>query len=111
MSAAYLPVAPVNLDALTYSHACELLSGARNGQRTLAPNTYLYRRSATTLAVRLYHTDIVVIHDDGTYTLNSGGWRTVTTKERINRFAPVVVYQRSHEWYVIGMPFRDGMRV
>lgn len=74
-------------------------------------NTYLVRISPETIGVRLHDTIVVRIHSDGTYTLNSGGWRTVTTKARINEFCPVKVGQKKYEWFVGNEPFYDGIRV
>jgi len=51
--------------------------------------------------------------------LNSGGYRTATTKTRINQACnqfnlPISVYQKNFEWYIRNdskdytMPFKDG---
>lgn len=76
-------------------------------------NTYLVRISPETIGVKLHNTFVVEIHSDGTYTLNSGGWRTVTTKDRINNYSPVGISQRKYEWFVgdENVPFYDGIRV
>lgn len=74
-------------------------------------NTYLVRISPDTIGVRLHNTVVVSIHSDGTYTLNSGGWRTVTTKARMNEFCPVRVSQKKYDWFVGDEPFYDGIRV
>lgn len=108
---------------LTYTQACEKLATARKGYRKLENNTYLDRLDDDTIGVRLHGTYVVKLHSDGTYTLNSGGWQTVTTKDRINGYSPAAVYQSKHVWYVVNhanggfshertaVPFRDGMRV
>lgn len=74
-------------------------------------NTYLVRINPETIGVKLHNTIVVTIHQDGTYTLNSGGWRTVTTKARINQFCPVKVGQKKYEWFVGDEPFYDGIKV
>lgn len=74
-------------------------------------NTHLVRISPETIGVRLHNTVVVEIHSDGTYTLYSGGWRTVTTKARINEFCPVKVSQKNYDWFVGDEPFREGIRV
>lgn len=98
---------------LTYEDACAKLG--KRATKKLANNTYLHREDAHTLAVRLHATDVVLIHDDGSYTLDSGGWRTVTTKDRINQYGPVRVYQQQLEWYwMVGdvrHEFRNGVRI
>src|SRR5258706_10774935 len=89
----------------------------------VANNTYMETADNGDISFRLHSTDVVVRHADGSATLNSGGWRTVTTKERLNRYAPCRVYQEKFAWYVVGKdatgawdwahpaPFEDGMRV
>lgn len=107
---------------LTFVKATELLRTARNGYRKLGNNTYLQRLDNDTIGVRLHGTYVVKLHSDGTFTLNSGGWQTVTTKDRINAFSPAGVYQHQHQWWVATVknqrlshetatPYRDGMKV
>lgn len=87
--------------------------GRVRSTKKLGNNTYLVRIDAESIGVQLHNTVVVTIHKDGTYTLNSGGWRTVTTKNRINEYCPVRVNQRKYEWYVgdEDIPFKDGIRV
>jgi hypothetical protein len=61
----------------------------------------------------LYHnTSVVVIHPNNTYTLNTGGYFTKTTKERINLYSPASLSQRKYIWYLgEGTAYSDGMRV
>jgi hypothetical protein len=48
-----------------------------------------------------YHNTILVTKSpDGTITLNSGGYRTSTTKDRINEYSPISIYQNKGIWYV-----------
>ncbi len=68
-------------------------------RKKVANNTYLERRLNGDIEVVLHYTAVVVAHSDGTFTLNSGGWRSVTTKERINRFSPARVWQQNWTWY------------
>jgi hypothetical protein len=84
---------------VSYSDAQDMMRKARNGYRKLANNTYLHQRGDS-YAVRLHATDIVIIHPDGTFSLNTGGWFTVTTKDRINRFSPARVYSEAGVWCV-----------
>lgn len=106
---------------LTYAEARRMMERARNGRRKLANNTYLVQgASKDSFAIRLHNTDVVTLHPDGSFTLNSGGWRTVTTKERINVYAPGRVASDRGAWYYypapgrdwsLRYPFADGMRV
>jgi hypothetical protein len=80
----------------SYQEADEQLTGRCHKRRKIANNTWLERRSTNfdsdiedpddEIAVRLHNTDVVTFRRDGAITLNTGGWFTVTTKERINRF-------------------------
>jgi RNase P/RNase MRP subunit p29 len=56
------------------------------------------------LLVTLYHTDIVHATNE-LITLNTGGYETVTTKNRMNQAASeyglgYYVYKARHQWYV-----------
>lgn len=96
---------------MRYENAVTLLASGRNGSKKIANNTYLYRIDADSIGVRLHATDVVIIHCDNTYTLNSGGWKTITTKDRINTYNPYRVSQKNFIWYVDGVEFFDGITV
>lgn len=89
--------------------------------RKVANNTYLVERSEG-VAVRLHRTDILLFGIDGSIILNSGGWRTITTKKRMNTYLPswIDVYQVKGKWFVLirsGVGeikryfFEDGMEI
>lgn len=78
--------------------------------KIVANNTVRYQRGEDTVW-RLHQTDIVTRHADGSYTLTSGGWRSSTTKDRLNRFGPVQWYSVKGEWVSGKGPFYDGVRV
>ena len=101
---------------MTHSEITKIVRGKRNAKRRkVGNNTYAEILHDDTVAIRLHNTDVVKINPNGTYTLNSGGWQTVTTKDRINQYSPVKVYQRKFEWFVNindkEYPFMDGMVV
>ena len=55
--------------------------------------------------VTLHGTPVVKVHSSGTVTLTSGGWRTATTKARINQVANewglgFRVHQDNYRWHV-----------
>jgi len=58
------------------------------------------------LIVRYHNTNVVIFDkNNNTLTLNSGGYKTVTTKIHINQAAnqyelPFSVYQKDFQWYV-----------
>jgi hypothetical protein len=70
-------------------------------RRKLANNTYLERRGENRIAVILHETDILTFTRDGYLYFNSGGWRTVTTKDRMNGFQKRArVYSHKGAWFV-----------
>lgn len=74
-----------------------------------------YPETHRAVAVRLHQTDVVTFTGDGYLILDTGGWKTVTTKDRINTFTPydVNVWSDKGEWrlhYSGGsVPFADGV--
>lgn len=77
---------------ITFSEAETMMCRARNGTRKLGNNTYLLPAGPDAYAVHFHATDVVTVHRDGTYTLRTGGWDTITTKARINDYSPARVY-------------------
>ncbi len=108
---------------MTYAQAEAMFAKARDIERgkKLENNTYLIKRrigisKQHCYAVRLHATDVVTIYPNGRYKLDTGGWRTVTTKDRINKFNPASVYSIKGMWYIsthphgssTGLPFKEG---
>jgi hypothetical protein len=91
---------------MTYTEADSLLQGRNLHSRKIGNNTYLHRVSGVPgddIAIRLHDTDILRFKADGSVVLHTGGWRTVTTKERMNehlRDLGFRIDQRSFKWYV-----------
>ena len=97
---------------MDYQEASRELQGRCKNRRKVANNTYLERRDGDAIAVRLHDTDVITLHPDGRVTLDTGGWKTVTTKERFNRFTDARVYSDKGIWYAHGwgtVPFADGL--
>ena len=98
----------------SFSDAEKLL--ADRTSMKLGHNTYLDRLTHDSIGVLLHQTYVVVFNRDGSIKLNSGGWQTVTTKDRMNRFSPVSVGAVNWVWCV-NLPqggaqkFVDGMVV
>lgn len=67
------------------------------------------------IGVILHSTRIITFYENGGFMLNSGGWQTVTTKQRLNQFMPDGwrISQEDYEWTVHGpgvdAPFYDKM--
>jgi hypothetical protein len=94
---------------MNYVEAAEKL-GSRDS-RKVGNNTYLERLDDETIGLRLHSTYVVKFHSDESVTLDSGGWQTVTTKERMNWVDNVRVYSDDFTWYVrriTGETFAEG---
>ena len=87
--------------------------------RKVANNTFRYTTEDGCEVFRLHTTDVVTRLPDGRIKLNSGGWKSPTTKDRMNAFAPGYrITSGRGGWYVSsGLPymlpksvaFYDGM--
>lgn len=67
-----------------------------------ATELYISRTGETVLK---YHNTEVVSYGRGVVVLNHGGWKTATTKRRMNQFAERAglkyrVFQKDFRWYV-----------
>lgn len=101
-------------DVYDFGYWQALVRTARRGNsKPIANNTRAeFRNGGDAVAIKLHDTDIVTITKDNHYILNSGGWRTVTTKERINRYTPGGISQRKGVWYMRdGSLFYDGIEL
>lgn len=83
---------------ITYLRIGSKLNG--RARRKIGNNTYVlefrdYR------AVRLHGTDVIVAYPNGTVKVNTGGWETRTTLDRINDWLPSGwgIYSLKSTWY------------
>ncbi len=105
------------IGTLTYER-CKMLCGAKQCKR-IAHNTDVNREWNGEYTVRFHGTSILTFRANGDVVLSSGGFKTVTTKQRLNALSPVRVRQTKGEWHVINpheepsrsIPFVDGMVV
>ena len=83
--------------------------------RRLCNNTHVDRFDIyeERIVVTLHATRIVTFYPDGRIVLNSGGYRTSTTKARMNAILPdgLRVTQTDFEWTVGGVAFEDNMTI
>jgi hypothetical protein len=85
----------------SYWQASSLLG--KRESRTICCNTSLERLNEDTIALRYHSTNVVTFHLDGRIVLRSGGWETVTTKDRMNRClrnSGYSVFQKKFQWFV-----------
>ena len=78
--------------------------------RRIANNTIQYEAPDGTRVVRLHRTDIIKFLPSGEVELNSGGWHTHTTRERLNSLSGIRVTPDRGVWYANDVPFFDGIR-
>lgn len=107
-----------DLRVTSFDDAADQLGG--RDRITLCSNTRLICRGEHLIVVEYHETDIVQHLSNGEVYLNSGGWRTSTTKQRMNRCLPegFYVYQKRGVWWVrcgqfptTDVLFKDGMEL
>lgn len=84
--------------------------------RRVANNTWRQISEHGVERIIFHKTAVLTVFPDGAQVLNTGGWDTVTTKDRINRFArDIGLWSERGTWYVrvhrtgAKYPFLDGM--
>jgi len=76
-------------------------SGKYEGVR-LENNTRLVKRGSS-FGIKLHNTCVVILHPNGSSEIRTGGWQTVTTKNRINKYSPHArITQKDYAWYING---------
>jgi len=84
-------------------------------RRKLAGNTYVELQDDGEYHLKLHGKVIAVLHVNGEWTLSHCGYRTRTTKDRLNRFTPARIFQKAGEWYHqirrVDIPFYNGLRL
>lgn len=96
----------------------ELLEGIEDVKfsKIVAYNTIKYKKTNDNkIYIRFYDTDIIIFYRYYII-LNSGGYNTVTTKNRINEFQNIgCIRQIDSKWYVTTgkgtISFFDGMKI
>lgn len=82
----------------SYGDANTFLGGAK--ERELGPHMIVREHSTPTswrdyIAVVLYDTEIIRYYPDGTFSVDNGGWNTLTTRARLNAVVP----KGFHVWH------------
>ena len=99
-----------------YAQMAAKLNGRQS--RKIGNNTYMERIDAETIGVR-YHSTLVVRATPGYVELDSGGWHTKTTWERMSDYgvrvagggSGVAVLLAGESWSCGGHPYFDGIRL
>jgi len=86
----------------------ESVDAFMNARRFKKSNTEVEVKPNVTI-LKLFGNEIAYRYNDPRRTLSitNCGWRSVTTKERLNGIPGVSIYQRDHEWYLNDKPW-DG---
>lgn len=97
----------------TYKDANALLGNRKT--KKIDNNTYLERYdggSVSRISLRLHKTNIIDYLSDGEVRVQTGGYVTVTTKDRLNKYSNAWITQRNFQWYNRdGSTFTEGQRV
>lgn len=76
-----------NVDVRSFEKAVEVLNG--RDSKLIGLNTRIARNLDGTIGITLHSTELVKFHPDNkTVEVTTGGWNTVTTRERLNRYLP-----------------------
>lgn len=116
-------IAEANLSCtdLSYGGLRRFLDGRE--ERKLGHNTWVekvsdYGSNEVSYAVKYHRTNILTINSEDIVKLNTGGWETVTTKDRLNQFLRcrnIYISQKKHVWYISTRygtyEYKDGMLV
>ena len=81
----------------------------RGSTKKLAHRTYAVK-DGDLILLKYWNTAVLTFHPDGRVVVNSGGFRTKTTKRRINdHLEGRSIYQKKFDWFWDnGIPFEDG---
>ena len=97
--------------------ASALASVNADSHRVLGNNTVEYTHAGVRF-IRLHFTDVLIFYPDGSFRVNSGGWRTATTRARIRQYLPAPWGLKSIAgvWFLVNpvgalYPFEDGLTV
>jgi len=100
----------------SYAEARDLMPA--DGARTVDRNTLIVEMPDGSIGLKFHRTVILTYNVDGTMTVDSGGYRTSTTKERMNQALPdgFRIFAKRGTWYVDApngetYEFQDGYKV
>ena len=110
------------VELYSFSKLSAMIDRSREGKAKLANNTYAHRVSGSKIAIRLHHTDVVIVGADGTYQLFTGGHETPITRSRLIGYSPAVIFSKDFSFQILIDPsrgktkentvvFYDGMKV
>ena len=91
-----------NIYFTSYEGAVEALLRAKNRDagKPVHNNTRVLQVDEESVGLKLHDTTIVYYYPDGRIRLDTGGWKTLTTKDRINAYTPFRVWSENHIWKI-----------
>ena len=98
---------------MDYLQADSKLQGRCMLSRKVGNNTYLVRNSGVpgdSIHLKLHNTYIITWYADGRIELNTGGWKTVTTKARINEYLSGYYISQNRGVWRVGTHDDNGWR-
>jgi hypothetical protein len=113
-----LPITEANMACtdLNYDSLNRFVGGKE--MKKLGNNTIVHKIDEKTIGVKYHRTDIIKIDQDNTVILNTNGWETTTTKDRLNQFLRCRgyhIFQKKGIWYLSGkedtFKYEDGVRI
>jgi hypothetical protein len=86
----------------------EQLQGRCQYRRKVQHNTWLVRNGENAIGVVLHNTTLVTFHRDGSVELDTGGWRSVTTADRMRSYSPFRIVTVDGDWHIMHPDAKGG---
>lgn len=89
-----------------YKQAADFLGARSVKNAPWGSDTTFRRLDANTICVKFHDTDVICYdaptseHPEGTVALNTGGWYTPTTKQRLHDYTKVCIWQERGVWFI-----------
>jgi hypothetical protein len=78
-----------------------LAKGKNKDNRPLENNTRVIRINEMSIGIKLHETFVLIYTDHEMLEIDTGGWQTNTTKDRMNKYQNVFrIYTKNHIWYM-----------
>lgn len=71
-----------------YQSLLEKFPIKRKDRKKIENNTWFIKYPDGTVAIRLHNTDIITCTPDNVVTFDTGGWHTIITRDRMNKYMP-----------------------
>ena len=85
----------------SFNECLRMIQSGRGGRKKLENNTYMSLNQYTGFVdIKLHGHSIIQIRPDNSFIVSHCGWQTKTTKDRINTYTNLGIYQRKHVWYI-----------